>query len=159
MAAEGRRVAGLLAAGALALVTACRSGGSGSGSASGSGPVTVPSSPPVAAPGAPAAGVRAVGAQEGLALAARRGVVVLDVRTREEFAEGHLQGARNLPLVEAYADAVAELDPAASYVLYCRTGNRSAQAAEIMRAAGFTDVADAGGLDGLQAAGGTVVRA
>jgi phage shock protein E len=113
--------------------------------------------------GAPAAqqpatgGSRVVTAAEGLRLAARQETVVLDVRTPEEYAAGHLEGARNLPLADAFAAAVEDLPREGSYVLYCRTGNRSAQAAKIMADAGFTDVADAGGLETLAAAGGRVV--
>jgi rhodanese-related sulfurtransferase len=51
-----------------------------------------------------------------------------------------------------FDDAVAALDPAETYVVYCRSGNRSAQAAERMRAAGLT-VLDGGALDDMLAAG------
>lgn len=78
---------------------------------------------------------------------------VIDVRTAEEFAEGHLQGAVNIDLMsDSFAAKVGALPKDAEYIVYCRSGNRSAQAAAIMRDAGFT-VQDAGGID--KAAGTT----
>lgn len=139
------------AAAALALpllVSACSSGEDPT--------VAAPTSPAAAGP-AVAAGVRTVSAVDALALV-RRGAVVLDVRTPAEFAEGHLQGARNASLADGFEQAVTVLPRTGSYVVYCRSGNRSAQAAAVMARLGFTDVADAGGLDGLADAGGTVVR-
>lgn len=103
------------------------------------------------------AGVRTVPAQDAVAVVAEDDTVVIDVRTPEEFAEGHLAGARNLSLAGDFETEVARLPRDARYVLYCRTGNRSAQAADIMERLGFTDVLDAGGLSDLAAAGAEVV--
>lgn len=73
---------------------------------------------------------------------------VIDVRTPAEYAEGHLEGAVNLDLQSAsFATAIADLPADGSYIVYCRSGNRSAQAVALMRDAGFTTVVDAGGLD------------
>jgi rhodanese-related sulfurtransferase len=93
------------------------------------------------------------------ALAATDGVVLLDVRTPQEFAEGHLEGAVNLD-VEAtdFAARAAELDPDASYAVYCRSGNRSQAAMLAMRSAGVTAAADlAGGIGAWTQAGLPVV--
>ncbi|MEV0895693.1 rhodanese-like domain-containing protein [Actinoplanes sp. NPDC049802] len=77
---------------------------------------------------------------------ARPGIVLLDVRTAEEFAGGHLAGAINLDVEAAdFATRVAELDRSKSYAVYCRTGRRSGVAAEQLHAAGVTEVID---LDG-----------
>lgn len=85
------------------------------------------------------------------ALAEQR--TVIDVRTPEEFAEGHVDGAARIGLADPdFAAQIAELDPGVTYVVYCRTGNRSAQAAAEMRAVGL-DVYDGGGLDDMVAAG------
>lgn len=75
--------------------------------------------------------------------------VVLDVRTAAEYAEGHLEGAVNLDVQDeaSFTRGVGELDPDAAYVVYCRTGNRSAAASEILTRRGFTQVVDAGGID------------
>lgn len=70
---------------------------------------------------------------------------VLDVRTASEFAEGHVQGARNLDIQNGdFEKALATLDKDATYNVYCRSGNRSAAAVEMMRNAGFTNVVDLG---------------
>lgn len=71
---------------------------------------------------------------------------VIDVRTPDEFADGHLEGAVNIDVSQAtFADEIAKLDKAGTYTVYCRSGNRSAQAVQQMKDAGFTNVADAGG--------------
>ena len=77
------------------------------------------------------------------------GAAVVDVRTPAEYAAGHYDGARNIPLNElrARAGEVGSKDQAV--VVYCASGARSAQAAEILKAAGFTNVTDAGGLANL----------
>lgn len=73
-------------------------------------------------------------------------LVILDVRTPEEFAEGHLDGAIMIDFYEEdFADQLAELDPEVPYLLYCRSGNRSGQTTAIMQELGFTDVADVDG--------------
>lgn len=69
------------------------------------------------------------------------GLVILDVRTPEEFAGGHLAGAVNLDYyAPGFAAALAALDREAPYVLYCRTDNRSAEVREMMRSLGFSEV-------------------
>jgi rhodanese-related sulfurtransferase len=73
-------------------------------------------------------------------------LVVLDVRTPEEFAESHLPGAININVEGAgFEDAVGELDEDAPVFVYCRTGSRSANAIKIMQDLGFTELYD---LDG-----------
>lgn len=74
------------------------------------------------------------------------GATLLDVRTPEEFAEGHLDGAINIP-VDQLASRVAELGPhERAVVVYCRSGRRSASASQTLRDAGFTDVHDLGAM-------------
>ncbi len=76
-----------------------------------------------------------------LLASAPAGLVVLDVRTPEEFAFGHLAGAVNLDFYAAtFADDLGTLDREAPYLLYCRTDNRSGQVREMMRSLGFRDV-------------------
>jgi rhodanese-related sulfurtransferase len=103
------------------------------------------------------AGVRLVPPEDAAAILADppTGLVVLDVRTPEEFAEGHIAGAQLLDFYAPdFAARLAELDPDAPYVLYCRSGNRSGQTRAQMSALGFTDVADIdGGIVNWVAAG------
>ena len=81
-------------------------------------------------------------------------VVLLDVRTPEEFAAGHLAGAQNLDFrAPGFQEKVAKLDKAKTYVLYCASGNRSGQANVLMEEAGFGKVVNAGAFKDLKAAG------
>ena len=86
---------------------------------------------------------------------ATSGVTVIDVRTPDEYAEGHLEGARLIDLSsDTFTDEVADLDPDAEYLVYCRSGNRSAQAVAIMRDLGIEQVWDLdGGVVAYTAAG------
>ena len=69
------------------------------------------------------------------------GLAVLDVRTPEEFTEGHLSGAANLDFYAAeFVDQLDALDKDQPYFVYCRSGNRSGQTMDIMRDLGFTEV-------------------
>jgi rhodanese-related sulfurtransferase len=88
------------------------------------------------------------------------GVVALDVRTPEEFAGGHLGGAVNVDFYAAdFAERLAGLDRDTTYVLYCRSGNRSATTATMMRDLGFTSVVEVdGGILAWQEAGLPVER-
>ncbi len=82
-------------------------------------------------------------------------LVVLDVRTQEEFDAGHLEDATMLDFYrDDFADRLAELDPDEPYLLYCRSGNRSGQTLALMRSLGFTDVTEIdGGIDAWISAG------
>lgn len=79
----------------------------------------------------------------------RQGALVLDVRTPAEYASGHYDGATNIPLGELKDRLAAIGDKQRSIVVYCASGVRSAAAARILRAAGFHDVTNAGGLSNL----------
>lgn len=69
------------------------------------------------------------------------GVVILDVRTPGEFAEGFIEGAQNIDFQSGnFENEIAVLDKNATYAVYCRSGNRSGQAAKIMHDAGFHNV-------------------
>ena len=81
--------------------------------------------------------------------------VVLDVRTPAEFAAGHVAGALNIDVSSpTFDDEIAALPDDGTYVVYCRSGNRSAQAAATMVDAGFEDVYNVdAGLSTLSSAG------
>ena len=74
--------------------------------------------------------------------------IIIDVSTTEEFAAGHLDGAVNYNVEDGTLEqALPSLDPNANYVVYCRSGRRSAVAADLMKDNGFTQIADLVSLD------------
>jgi rhodanese-related sulfurtransferase len=78
------------------------------------------------------------------------GVVSLDVRTADEFAEGHLIDAININVESGNFEAeIEKLDKNTTYAVYCRSGRRSAIAVDLMKKAGFTSLynLDGGGID------------
>ncbi len=77
--------------------------------------------------------------------------ILIDVRTPEEFAEGHIAGAVNIP-VDQIGARLSEIPQDQTVVVYCRSGNRSATAAAELAASGYT-VYDLGGIISWQAAG------
>ncbi|MDX2375854.1 rhodanese-like domain-containing protein [Microbacterium sp. LRZ72] len=84
--------------------------------------------------------------------------VIIDVRTPAEYDEGHLEGAVNIDVSASdFDERMSQLDPDGEYFVYCRTGNRSAQAAERMEDLGFGDVTDLGSFGEAQEATGIPV--
>lgn len=74
-------------------------------------------------------------------------LVLLDVRTPEEYAEGHLPGAINLPnetIGDEPPSVLSDFDQ--QILVYCRSGNRSKQAAQKLVQLGYTDVVEIGGI-------------
>ncbi|WP_047046777.1 rhodanese-like domain-containing protein [Vibrio mexicanus] len=74
-----------------------------------------------------------------------QGALVVDVRTPGEFEQGHLEDALNYPLAELDTHFNG-VDKNTEIVLYCRSGNRSGQAFQYLKAQGFTNLQNAGGL-------------
>ena len=89
-------------------------------------------------------GVRAVPAVEAASLLDDPATVILDIRTPPEVAQARLPGELvHLDFYEPdFAAQVAELDRDATYLLYCRSGNRSGQARAVFEQLGFSDVVD-----------------
>lgn len=87
------------------------------------------------------------------------GVQVIDVRTPEEFASGRIRGAINIPVTDSdFGQRVSQLDPASTYAVYCRSGNRSQPAVTQMRAAGITNIIELdSGTNGWATAGQPLV--
>jgi phage shock protein E len=85
--------------------------------------------------------------------------MLIDVRTPAEFAEGHLDGAVNVPVeLPTFTGQVALLDPSLDYLVYCRTGRRAEIAIEYMETLGLTAV-NLGSVDAASSATGIrVVR-
>ena len=81
--------------------------------------------------------------------------VLVDVRTPDEFAKGHIESARLMDFYsDDFKDQVLTLDSADTVFVYCRSGNRSSQAVEIMRASGITQIVHlAGGINSWNKAG------
>jgi rhodanese-related sulfurtransferase len=88
------------------------------------------------------------------------GAQLLDVRTKEEWTEGHLKGAKLVTVTEDgfLEKAKALLDPKKPVVVYCRSGKRSAMATEQLRANGFTVFDLEGGITAWKAAGKAVEK-
>lgn len=86
--------------------------------------------------------------------------VILDVRTPEEVAKGHLKGAVNVDFKASDFDKKLEsLDPSKTYFVYCAAGVRSAKAATAMKAKGFKYVKTLdGGIQAWEEAGKEVVK-
>jgi len=65
--------------------------------------------------------------------------MIIDVRTPEEFNDGHLQGAERIGIADSdFLQRIDQLDKSADYYIYCRSGNRAGQAINAMRDLGFT---------------------
>ncbi len=84
-----------------------------------------------------------------------RAVLVLDVRSPEEFATGHLARAENVPVDEVAArldEVAAKLggDKSKPVAVYCAKGGRAAKAKTALEQAGFTNVTNAGGYEALR---------
>ena len=90
---------------------------------------------------------------------AEPGVVTVDVRTPQEFAEGHIAGSINIDAEAVdFETQLGTLDKSTHYAIYCRSGNRSGVAAAKMADMGFTNVTNLdGGVIDWAAAGGQLV--
>ena len=77
--------------------------------------------------------------------------VVIDVRTPEEFASGHVDGAINIPYdtISAKLPALSKIDKNENILLYCRSGRRSAIAKQSLAELGYRKLQDGGGIDSL----------
>lgn len=72
-------------------------------------------------------------------------VVILDVRTPEEFREQAVEGAINIDVTDSrFVARVTELDRSKTYKLYCRSGSRSGMAQKLMKAEGFSHLENLG---------------
>lgn len=86
---------------------------------------------------------------------------LIDIRTSEEFQAGHLEGATNIDFYQTdkFETYLKSLDKSKTYLIYCRTGNRSSKALELMKQLGFESVSElAGGIASWQSQGKPVVK-
>ncbi len=80
-------------------------------------------------------------------MAGEESYILLDVRRADEFAEGHIPGAVNVPNESIGTAEIPELPQKDQLILvYCRSGNRSKQAARKLADLGYTNVAEFGGI-------------
>ena len=93
-------------------------------------------------------GYKQVSMEEGLELMeADSDYILLDVRRYDEFEEGHIPGAINIPNESIGTEEIAELpDKNQTIYVYCRSGNRSKQASQKLVDLGYTDVIEFGGI-------------
>jgi rhodanese-related sulfurtransferase len=76
---------------------------------------------------------------------------IIDVRTPEEFASGHIDGAVNIPVdrIGQGIQSVKGLKKDSPILVYCRSGRRSAMARTALEQQGYTNILDGGGIDDL----------
>ncbi|SBS28157.1 Thiosulfate sulfurtransferase PspE precursor [Marinomonas aquimarina] len=79
-----------------------------------------------------------------------QGATLIDVRTIQEFEQEHLSGALHIPLSDISTMANS-LDPSATVVVYCRSGNRASHAKQTLHDMGFKQVINGGGLEEMKA--------
>ena len=120
---------------------------------------STPSAPQAAAV-APAFQGQHVSAAEWAAAAAEPGVRIIDVRTPEEYAAGHIAGAVNANVESPdFQGLISALDPAKDYAVYCHSGNRSRVALETMKGLGYEHTLGLdGGIAAWEAAGYPVTK-
>ncbi len=88
----------------------------------------------------------------------KKDLQLIDVRTADEYAEGHLAKAKLIPLQELDR-RVTEIDKGKPVLLYCRSGHRSGNALKLLQSKGYTEAKHIeGGLNAWQAAGLPVTR-
>ena len=76
------------------------------------------------------------------------GYIILDVRTAQEFASGHIPGAMLFPNENIGTEEIAQLPDKSQLILvYCRSGNRSKQAADKLVRLGYTNIVEFGGIN------------
>lgn len=85
---------------------------------------------------------------------------ILDVRTTDEYQQGHLKNAVNIDVLQSdFKENIEKLDKRGKYYVYCKSGKRSAKAAEIMTKEGFNNVCSIdGGILQMQKDGAQLVK-
>lgn len=76
-----------------------------------------------------------------------KALLILDVRSLEEFNQGHIKDALNIPVEQIDKESMKLYNRNIKLVVYCRSGNRSSQAALKLRNLGFQYIYDLGGID------------
>ena len=91
--------------------------------------------------------IKVISAEEFSENISNKQVQLLDVRTAEEFAEGHIANAKNIDVLqeENFVKEIQDLNKNQPIYIYCRSGKRSANAAEILEENGFVEIIDLNG--------------
>ena len=76
-----------------------------------------------------------------------KGSLLIDVRSEEEYASGHVPGSINIPTEHLSLIEKRAPDKTTPLFLYCRSGARSARAVKILKKAGYQQISDIGGID------------
>ena len=99
-------------------------------------------------PGSSSSGYRQISMDEAVKMMRdEKDYIILDVRRPDEFAEGHIPGAINVPNEEIGATEIAELPNKSQLILvYCRSGRRSKEASEKLVRLGYTNIVEFGGI-------------
>ena len=108
---------------------------------------------------AKAEGFKSVGVEEFEQAIADTSAIRLDVRTADEYAEGHIAGARNMDVLRSdFASNTSQLPKDKTVCLYCRSGNRSKKAAAILSRQGYNVIELSTGYKGWVNKGKPVVK-
>ena len=99
-------------------------------------------------PGSSSSGYRQISMDEAVKMMKdEKNYIILDVRRPDEFAEGHIPGAINVPNEEIGTAEIAELPNKSQLILvYCRSGRRSKEASEKLVKLGYTNIVEFGGI-------------
>lgn len=104
--------------------------------------------------------VKNVDAKEAAKLVAAGNITVLDVRTAEEFAEGHIAGATNINFMgKDFAAQASKLDRNKTYLLHCASGGRSKRCLPQLKQLGFKEIIHLdGGMSAWEDAGNPMAK-
>ena len=99
-------------------------------------------------PGSSSSGYRQISMDEAVKMMKdEKNYIILDVRRPDEYAEGHIPGAINVPNEEIGTAEIAELPDKSQLILvYCRSGRRSKEASEKLVKLGYTNIVEFGGI-------------
>ena len=99
-------------------------------------------------PGSSSSGYRQISMDEAVKMMRdEKDYIILDVRRPDEFAEGHIPGAINVPNEKIGTTEIAELPDKSQLILvYCRSGRRSKEASEKLVKLGYTNIVEFGGI-------------
>jgi rhodanese-related sulfurtransferase len=89
------------------------------------------------------------GSRVNFAQLVKQGAVIIDVRTKAEYQQGHIKGSQNIPL-NNLSNHYSKLKKEMPIITCCASGMRSAQARNILKSNGYTEVHNGGGWSSLK---------